>query len=221
MATRQDHVRSTRVTGRDGGLKSNRPAGMRSRGDGPRKCELPRVAEANGGHRIEAPPDLVSTCGGEPAAHFQRRLMIPTLHSTDCGLAKARYARELFLRKTTRNASDAQLGSEACSEVAGPGSSCGPRMSAQVLHATRMDEAAYRTCIGPLSAGRLVERRKAGGKAAERHSGAATVRRRVTERVARHPSAEVVPLRLATDRERQAALGGRSRTEEMRMAPAT
>jgi len=202
MATREEHVRSTRVTGRDGDLQSDCPAGMRSRGYGLRERELPRVPEANGGHRVEAPPDLVSTCGGQPAAHVQRGLVVPTLNSTDRVLAKAGTARQLLLRETSCNASDAELVSEACSEVARPGSSCGPRMIAQVLHGSRMDEAAYHACIGPLSAGRLVQRRKVGGGAAKRGSGAARVRPRVAERVARHPRAVVIPLGLAMDRGR-------------------
>jgi hypothetical protein len=118
IATRQEHVRSARVTGRNGSLQRYGPAGMRSRGDGLRERELPGVAEANRGHRIKAPPDLVSTRGDQPAAHFQRGLVISTLDSTDCSLAKARCARQLFLRETTCNASDAELLSEACSEVA-------------------------------------------------------------------------------------------------------
>jgi len=44
--------------------------------------------------------------------------MIPALNATDCGLPKARSARQLFLRETTCNASDPELRSEACGEVA-------------------------------------------------------------------------------------------------------
>ena len=44
--------------------------------------------------------------------------MISTLNSTDGRLAQAGGARELRLGKTTRDASDAELSSEACGEVA-------------------------------------------------------------------------------------------------------
>ena len=60
--------------------------------------------------------------------------MIPPFNTADRGLAKASGPRKLLLRETRCHASDAELGSEAPSEIQGPGSSHGARVSVQVLH---------------------------------------------------------------------------------------